>query len=330
MLNRRILRIKVFKTLYGCELKENSSLAEAEAQFDASCEATRDLYLFMLGIVSPLTKIAAEKIEAARKKFNPTEEERNPNTRFADNALAKLLDEDPDFQKIFKKRKFSWEQYDLFLKKVFNSVSSKEYYSKYMQSENNPKIGQYQRISGLEHKCDGAAAAILCATDLVEKYTKNTPIEILGIGNACLEYSNPRLEITCTYEAARQVSNLTGVKPEEIDLLYANDFIISSQLLAAEAIGYIPDKESWKYVLDNRTAFNGDKPINPNGGRCAFGHAHAASGLADVYDSVLQMRGKAGDHQINKIPKTVYLRGYGGGQNICNIILRTKENQKGE
>lgn len=135
MLNRRILRIKVFKTLYGCELKENSSLAEAEAQFDASCEATRDLYLFMLGIVSPLTKIAAEKIEAARKKFNPTEEERNPNTRFADNALAKLLDEDPDFQKIFKKRKFSWEQYDLFLKKVFNSVSSKEYYSKYMQSE---------------------------------------------------------------------------------------------------------------------------------------------------------------------------------------------------
>ncbi|MCF0146650.1 MAG: thiolase family protein, partial [Eubacterium sp.] len=146
----------------------------------------------------------------------------------------------------------------------------------YMQSENNPKIGQYQRISGLEHKCDGAAAAVLCATDLVEKYTENTPIEILGIGNAALEYSNPRLEITCTYEAARQVTNITGLKPEEIDLLYANDFVISSQLLAAEASGYIPDKQAWKYVLDGRTAYNGDKPINPNGGRCGFGHAHAA------------------------------------------------------
>ena len=134
MLNRRILRIKVFKTLYSSELKGNSSLSEAEAQLGASCEATRDLYLFMLGIVSPLTKVAAEKISAARKKFNPTEEERNPNTRFADNALAVLLDGDPDFQKIFSKKKFSWEQYDLFLKKIFASVSSKAYYAEYMQA----------------------------------------------------------------------------------------------------------------------------------------------------------------------------------------------------
>ena len=134
MLNRRILRIKVFKTLYSCELRGNSSLAEAEAQLEASCEATRDLYLFMLGIVSPLTKVAAEKIEAARKKFNPTEEERNPNMKFAENALAPLLENDPDFQKLFKKRKFSWDQYDLFLKRLYNSISSKEYFSKYMQS----------------------------------------------------------------------------------------------------------------------------------------------------------------------------------------------------
>ena len=131
MLNRRILRIKVFKTLYGSELKGNSSLAEAEAQLESSCEATRDLYLFMLGAVSPLTAIAAEKISAARNKFNPTEEERNPNTKFADNALAGILDEDPDFQKIYKKKKFTWEPYDLFLRKVYASITSSKYYSHY-------------------------------------------------------------------------------------------------------------------------------------------------------------------------------------------------------
>ena len=134
MLNRRILRIKVFKTLYSSELKGNSSLAEAEAQLEASCEATRDLYLFMLGTVSPLTKIAADRIDAARRKFNPTEEEKNPNTKFADNALAKLLDADPDFVKLFRKKKFSWEQYDLVLKKIFNSIVTKDYYAAYMQS----------------------------------------------------------------------------------------------------------------------------------------------------------------------------------------------------
>lgn len=135
MLNRRILRIKAFKVLYSSVLAENMSLAQAEAQLELSCEATRDLYIYMLGIVSPLTRIAQDRIEAAKSKFNPTEEERNPNMKFAENALAKLLDEDADFQKVYKKKKFDWTQYDLFLKKVMNSIVSKEYYAEYMASE---------------------------------------------------------------------------------------------------------------------------------------------------------------------------------------------------
>jgi len=135
MLNRRILRIKAFKVLYSSVLSGNMSLAQAESQLDVACEAARDLYIYMLGIVSPLTKIARERIEAAKGKFNPTEEERNPNMKFADNALAKLLDEDVDFQKIFNKKKYSWAQYDLLLKKIMTSVASKDYYAEYMASE---------------------------------------------------------------------------------------------------------------------------------------------------------------------------------------------------
>ena len=135
MLNRRILRIKAFKTLYGGVLSGNMDLSQAEVQLELSCEATRDLYVYMLGIVSPLTQIAKDKIEAGKAKFNPTEEERNPNTKFADNALARLLDEDKDFQKVFSKKKFSWAQYDLVLKKIFASICTKDYYAEYMASE---------------------------------------------------------------------------------------------------------------------------------------------------------------------------------------------------
>lgn len=138
MLNRRILRIKAFKVLYSSVLADNMTLAHAETQLDASCEAARDLYIYMLGIVSPLTQVARERIEAAKAKFNPTEEEINPNMKFVDNALAKLLDEDPDFTKLFNKKKFSWQQYDLFLKKVMSSVVTKPYYEEYMSS---PKTG---------------------------------------------------------------------------------------------------------------------------------------------------------------------------------------------
>ena len=135
MLNRRILRIKAFKVLYSSGLSGNMTLAHAESQLDLSCEAARDLYLYMLGIVSPLTDVARQRLEAAKSKFAPTEEERNPNTKFVDNQLAVLLDNDPDFIKLFGKKKYSWQQYDLFLKKVMTSVASKQYFLDYMASE---------------------------------------------------------------------------------------------------------------------------------------------------------------------------------------------------
>ena len=135
MLNRRILRIKAFKVLYGSVIADQTTLAQAEAQLDLSCEATRDLYLYMLSIVSPLTQVAKNRIEAAKSKLRPTEEDLNPNMKFAENALAKLIDADVDFQKLLAKKKYSWAQYDLLLKKVMNSVASKEYFADYMASE---------------------------------------------------------------------------------------------------------------------------------------------------------------------------------------------------
>ena len=136
MLNRRILRIKAFKVLYANILAGNSTLEHAESQLDQACEATRDLYLYMLSVVPSLTQIAKDRIEAAKTKLRPTEEDLNPNMKFAENALAKLIAEDVDLNKLLAKKKFSWAQYDLLLKKVMTSVASKEYFQNYMASEN--------------------------------------------------------------------------------------------------------------------------------------------------------------------------------------------------
>ena len=86
--------------------------------------------------------------------------------------------------------------------------------------------------------------------------------------------------------------------------------------------GYIPRGEAWRYAIDGRTAFDGDKPINPHGGRCNFGHAHGASGIADIYEAVKQMRGEAGATQMAKRPDTTFVRGFGGSQNVRCQILR--------
>ena len=88
----------------------------------------------MLSIIPAVMKEAADRIEAARQKFNPSEEEKNPNMKFVRNSLAPILVQDPDFQKIIAKEKLSWEQYDALLRKLYDSIKSKDYFASYMSS----------------------------------------------------------------------------------------------------------------------------------------------------------------------------------------------------
>ena len=91
----------------------------------------------------------------------------------------------------------------------------------YLRSPYNPRMGDFLRAQCIENKCDGAAACIVCATEMIPEIAKNLkhkPIEVLGIGCSCMEASNPHFEIRATEEACRQVYEVTGVKPEELDL----------------------------------------------------------------------------------------------------------------
>ena len=132
MLNRRILRIKAFKILYSYAENPTMTLAEAESQLTTSCEATRSLYLFMLSIIPFLTKEAATRIENAGRKFNPTEEEKNPNMKFVSNSVSPLLEGDPDFNKLLERRKLSWEPFDAFIRNTYDSMTKKDYFKEYM------------------------------------------------------------------------------------------------------------------------------------------------------------------------------------------------------
>ena len=135
MLNRRILRMKLFKAVYCYAENQGMTLKEVEALMETSCEAARDLYLFLLSLVGPLTAEARSRIEAARSKFRPTEEELNPNLRFVENGITPLLTQDPDFTKIISKKKFSWEQYDVFLRHLYERIRDRKYFKEYMEKE---------------------------------------------------------------------------------------------------------------------------------------------------------------------------------------------------
>ena len=134
MLNRRILRIKAFKMVYQYAENPEMTLREAESRLDRSCEACRDLYLFMLSIVGPVTAEASARIESARSKFHPTEEELHPNMKFVENRLTPVLMQDPDFCKLLSKKKLAWDQYDKLIYDLYAKIRGREYFRKYLES----------------------------------------------------------------------------------------------------------------------------------------------------------------------------------------------------
>ncbi|MBQ9193948.1 MAG: transcription antitermination protein NusB [Bacteroidales bacterium] len=143
MLNRRMLRVKAFKILYSYAENRDMTLKEALAALDKSCEATRDLSVYLLSIVLPLTAEAGRQAEALRLKFNPTEEELHPNLKFVHNALVPLLESDPDFRKFLERKKLSWDQDDALVHRILEAVKARPYYAAYLAE---PEVSLAQDI----------------------------------------------------------------------------------------------------------------------------------------------------------------------------------------
>ena len=134
MLNRRLLRIKAFKVLFSNWQDGPEALEPAKKELLASCEKTLDLYYFLLNICGSLRQVAYDKIEAARSKFHPTDAERNPNLKFVNNRFFAEVENNAKFQKYCSRRGLTWGEFDIFVKRVFASVVSSDYYREYMES----------------------------------------------------------------------------------------------------------------------------------------------------------------------------------------------------
>lgn len=134
MLSRRLIRIKAFKTLFAYEGAHADNALSAQKTLVESCDKVKDLYYFMLNITSSLVRVAEDKIAAGMKKLKPTEEDLHPNLKFVHNRFAALLSDDPEFGRYCLRRGLQWGEYEPFVRHVYNSMVTKDYYRDYMAS----------------------------------------------------------------------------------------------------------------------------------------------------------------------------------------------------
>lgn len=136
MINRRLIRIKVFKVLYSMVASGSDSLVEAEKALKYSCDKTLHLYYFILNAAVALGNAAEARIQTGLKKFNPTPEERNPNRKFADNQVSAWLRQNERFTKYCEDHGLVWtEDLALVIRKILAALSEKEYFREYMASQ---------------------------------------------------------------------------------------------------------------------------------------------------------------------------------------------------
>lgn len=151
---------------------------------------------------------------------------------------------------------------------------------------------------------DGAAFAVLAATDIAKDICKKRIVEVIGSGHAgdTLTVATKKSLTTmyATVHAADQAYKMAGVKPEDIDLAEVHDCFTITQILNIEDLGFFPKGQGVQAVLDGKTALHGQIPINTSGGLKAKGHPIGATGVSQIYEIVTQLRGEAGSRQLNK------------------------------
>lgn len=135
MLNRRHIRIKILHILYGFYQDEESDSVKAKNSLDHSIKKMHELYLLLLNMVANLQGIAIDKIETARKKHIPSEEDLHPNTKFVRNALLRVLANSKNLQRDSEELGVSWSKHQELLRNMFRGLIDNDEYKEYMASE---------------------------------------------------------------------------------------------------------------------------------------------------------------------------------------------------
>jgi acetyl-CoA C-acetyltransferase len=170
---------------------------------------------------------------------------------------------------------------------------------------------------------DGSACAILCRAEDAHRYCDD-PIFIKALafaagpaeGYLSQDYDFTTFpEVVASAEDAYKQAGISDAR-EELSMAEVHDCFTPTELVLMEDLGFSPRGQAWKDVLEGRFDLEGAQPVNPDGGLKSFGHPIGASGLRMMYEMWLQLRGEAGERQIED-PRLGLTHNLGGAPGRC-------------
>jgi acetyl-CoA acyltransferase len=157
---------------------------------------------------------------------------------------------------------------------------------------------------------DGAAALIICSGDYVKKIGASKPVKILATvlgGGVDRDFFAPDIGERLSKIAYEKA----GVGPGDIDVAEVHDATAFGELRASEDMGFCAMGEGGIFAEQGHSAIGGKLPINPSGGLESKGHPVGATGAGQIAELVWQLRGEAGQRQVENA--RIALAENGGG-----------------
>lgn len=143
---------------------------------------------------------------------------------------------------------------------------------------------------------DGAAAVVVCAKDMLGDAQHQALIRVMASAQTSGSARVSQHPDLCTFEAtvaaAQQAYQQSGLKPSNIDLVELHDCFSIAEIIDSEDLGLVPRGEGGRWAAQGRTGMQGDIVINPSGGLLAKGHPVGATGVGQIVEVVLQLRGE--------------------------------------
>lgn len=133
MLSRRLLRIKVIKALFAHLKSGADNMMASEKNLMASVDKAYDLYNLMLTLPVEIARYAEHRQELARQKKLPTYEDLNPNTKFVDNSVIRIIANTDAVNDYTAARKLNWSLYPELIRTLYAQLTESDYYKSYMQ-----------------------------------------------------------------------------------------------------------------------------------------------------------------------------------------------------
>ncbi|MQY30422.1 thiolase family protein [Nocardia aurantia] len=178
---------------------------------------------------------------------------------------------------------------------------------------------------------EGAAAVIMCRADIAHRYT-DRPVYVRAVAVRTRTYG--AYEVNTTYApveedvspsvyASRAAFEAAGVSPADIGVVQLQDTDAGAEVIHMAEAGFCAHGDQERLIADGVTEITGALPVNTDGGLIANGEPIGASGLRQLHELVLQLRGTAGERQVAGKPTAGFALLYGAPGTAGATVVTT-------